>query len=56
MKYRAMTTMCFSPDGALLLVGGESVFVCLYSVFDRILVKKFAITRNRSLDGVVVCF
>ncbi|CAJ0943009.1 unnamed protein product, partial [Mesorhabditis belari] len=53
-KNKSMTTMCFSPDGSLLLVGGESVFLCLYSVLDRILLKKFAITRNRSLDGVVL--
>lgn len=46
--------MQFSPDSALLLLGGESNNFCMYSVADRMLLKKFTITENRSLDGVVV--
>ncbi|KAK6026701.1 DEAD/DEAH box helicase [Ostertagia ostertagi] len=46
--------MQFSPDSALLLLGGESNNFCMYSVVDRMLVKKFTITENRSLDGVVL--
>ncbi|KAK6056128.1 WD domain, G-beta repeat protein [Cooperia oncophora] len=50
-KSKSFTCMQFSPDSALLLLGGDSNN-CLYSVVDRMLVKKFTITENRSLDGV----
>lgn len=53
VKNKSMTTMCFSPDGALLLVGGDSNYFCLYSVPNKLLMKKFTITQNRSLDGVI---
>lgn len=48
--------MEFSPDSTLLLLGGDSNNFCLYSVADKMLMKKFTITENRSLDGVVVSF
>ncbi|KAK6739639.1 hypothetical protein RB195_008250 [Necator americanus] len=51
---KCFTCMQFSPDSSLLLLGGDSNTFCLYSVTDRILVKKFLITENRSLDGVVM--
>ncbi|VDM60532.1 unnamed protein product [Angiostrongylus costaricensis] len=51
---KSFTCMQFSPDSALLLLGGDSNNFCLYSLRDRILVKKFKITENRSLDGVVL--
>ena len=46
--------MAFSPDSTLLLLGGDSNSLCIYSVADRILLKKLKITQNRSFDGVVV--
>ncbi|VDK52955.1 unnamed protein product [Cylicostephanus goldi] len=51
---KSFTCMQFSPDSALLLLGGDSNNFCLYSVPDRMLMKKFTITANRSLDGVVL--
>ncbi|VDO26263.1 unnamed protein product [Haemonchus placei] len=51
---KSFTSMQFSPDSALLLLGGDSNNFCLYSVVDRMLVKKFQITENRSFDGVVL--
>lgn len=53
-KSKSFTCMQFSPDSALLLLGGESNNFCMYSVADRMLLKKFTITENRSLDGVVL--
>ncbi|CAB3401985.1 unnamed protein product [Caenorhabditis bovis] len=53
-KSKSFTCFRFSPDGNLILVGGESNKFCLYSVPDRIILKKFQITENRSLDGVVM--
>ncbi|CAI4230503.1 unnamed protein product [Auanema sp. JU1783] len=51
---KAFTRMAYSPDGELILLGGDSNFFCMYSVSNRILLKKFTITANRSLDGVVL--
>uniref|UniRef100_A0A1I7WTP3 RNA helicase n=1 Tax=Heterorhabditis bacteriophora TaxID=37862 RepID=A0A1I7WTP3_HETBA len=51
---KSFTCMEFSPDGAILLLGGESNNFCLYSVPDRMMMKRFTITQNRSLSGVVL--
>lgn len=52
LKTKAFTTICYSADGLFILGAGNSKHVCLYSVKDSILIKKFVITQNRSLDGV----
>ncbi|XP_061511187.1 periodic tryptophan protein 2 homolog [Anopheles gambiae] len=49
---RAFTSICYSADGECLLAGGKSKFVCIYNVKEAILLKKFQITQNRSLDGM----
>ncbi|KAF8356521.1 hypothetical protein PRIPAC_91516 [Pristionchus pacificus] len=53
-KSKTFTTISFSPDSSLLLVGGQSNNVCLYSVDDKLLLKKFTMTINRSFDGVIM--
>lgn len=55
-KSKSFTRIRFSPDGNLILAGGESNNFCLYSVPDRMIMRKFRITENRSLDGVVLDF
>ncbi|XP_052888614.1 periodic tryptophan protein 2 homolog [Anopheles moucheti] len=49
---RAFTSICYSADGECLLAGGKSKYVCIYNVKEAILLKKFQITQNRSLDGM----
>uniref|UniRef100_A0A182IUE7 Small-subunit processome Utp12 domain-containing protein n=1 Tax=Anopheles atroparvus TaxID=41427 RepID=A0A182IUE7_ANOAO len=49
---RAFTSICYSADGECLLAGGRSKYVCIYNVKEGILLKKFQITQNRSLDGM----
>lgn len=51
-KSRTFTCICFSADGALLLAAGQSNYICLYSVAERLIVRKLKLTTNRSLDGV----
>jgi len=51
-KNKSFTCIAFSPDSLLLLAAGQSNFFALYSVNDRILLKKFFLTLNKSLDGV----
>lgn len=45
--------MRYSPDGSIVLAGGNSKFVCMYEVSERILLKKFQISHNQSLDGIL---
>jgi hypothetical protein len=42
-----------SADGAAVLAGGESKHICIYAVRGGVLVKKYTVSRNRSLDGVL---
>ncbi|CAH2063821.1 unnamed protein product, partial [Iphiclides podalirius] len=52
LKTKAFTTICYSADGSCLLAGGNSKNVCLYSIREAVLIKKFVITQNRSLDAI----
>ena len=45
--------ICYSTDGDYLLAGGNSKSVCLYQVQHRILLRKFVLSSNRSLDLTV---
>ncbi|KAI9920873.1 hypothetical protein PsorP6_001750 [Peronosclerospora sorghi] len=47
------TSICYSADGSLLLAGGRSKFVCIYAVEPQLLLKKFQISHNLSLDGIL---
>ncbi|KAA3681812.1 periodic tryptophan protein 2 [Paragonimus westermani] len=49
---RKFQTIAYSTDGEHLLAAGDSKYICLYSVPDRVLLKRFEITCNMSLDGV----
>ncbi|XP_021859152.2 periodic tryptophan protein 2 [Spinacia oleracea] len=47
------TTLCFSADGSYILAGGNSKFICMYDVAEQVLLRRFQITHNLSLDGVL---
>lgn len=50
---RYFTSVCYSADGSCVLAGGNSKYVCIYEVSQQILLKKFQVSYNRSLDGVL---
>mmetsp|Transcript_4564 Transcript_4564/g.6469 ORF Transcript_4564/g.6469 Transcript_4564/m.6469 type:complete len:933 (+) Transcript_4564:1-2799(+) len=50
---RYFTSVCYSADGSCILAGGNSKFVCIYEISQKILLKKFQVSFNRSLDGVL---
>ncbi|NXV97713.1 PWP2 protein, partial [Calonectris borealis] len=54
-KGKSFTTLCYSADGQSILAGGLSKFVCIYNVKEQILMKKFEISCNFSLDAMEVC-
>ncbi|XP_050232821.1 periodic tryptophan protein 2 [Mercurialis annua] len=50
---KCFTTLCYSADGSYILAGGSSKYICMYDVADQILLRRFQITHNLSLDGVL---
>ncbi|SCZ99353.1 BZ3500_MvSof-1268-A1-R1_Chr3-1g05964 [Microbotryum saponariae] len=48
---KAFTSLSYTADGACLLAGGNSKHVCLYDARDGVLLKRFEISQNLSLDG-----
>ena len=54
LSTRGFESLAYSPDGQCLLAAGRSKHVCIYSVPDRLLLKKFVISCNHSLDGIEV--
>ena len=52
--FRAFSVLCYSADGTCILAGGHSVNICIYNVQEFILMRKFVITQNKSLDAVDV--
>jgi periodic tryptophan protein 2 len=47
------TSVCYSADGRCVLASGNSRYVCLYEVESQILLKKFQLSHNRSIEGVL---
>ncbi|KAK1578192.1 hypothetical protein Q3G72_028341 [Acer saccharum] len=50
---KCFTTLCYSADGSYILAGGSSKYICMYDVVDQVLLRRFQITHNLSLDGVL---
>ena len=51
---KCFRSLAFSADGRCILAGGNSKFVCMYDVKERVLLRKFALSNNAALDGVKV--
>ncbi|CAG8436665.1 6377_t:CDS:10 [Ambispora gerdemannii] len=49
---KSFNSVCYTADGSGIIAGGNSKHVCIYDVKTSILLKKFEISRNLSLDGV----
>ena len=50
---RCFRTISYTADGAYVLAGGDSKYVCLYDAEERLLMKRFCICTNVNLDGVL---
>lgn len=49
---RCFSSLCYSADGCCILAGGKSKYVCLYNVGQQVLLRRFEISCNKSLDGM----
>jgi len=50
---KCFTALAYTADGECVLAGGRTRFVCLYAVKTRLLLRKWQLSHNRSLDGVL---
>ncbi|EGO61128.1 hypothetical protein NEUTE1DRAFT_144401 [Neurospora tetrasperma FGSC 2508] len=48
---KAFNTIRYSTDGSCLLAGGNSKYICLYSVTTMVLLKKYTVSVNLSIQG-----
>ncbi|KAK8164707.1 WD40-repeat-containing domain protein [Phyllosticta citrichinensis] len=48
---KAFQTVAYSADGTCVLAGGNSKYICLYDVLSGVLLKKYTVSVNLSLDG-----
>ncbi|KAF1813820.1 WD40 repeat-like protein [Eremomyces bilateralis CBS 781.70] len=48
---KSFATITYSADGSCVLAGGNSKYICLYEVQAGVLIKKFTVSVNLSLDG-----
>lgn len=50
---KCFTSVCYTADGACILAGGKSKYVCLYHAGERLMLRKWQLSHNRSMDGVL---
>ena len=48
---KSFDSVRYSADGTCVLAGGKSKYICLYDVQSGVLIKKFTVSVNLSLDG-----
>jgi periodic tryptophan protein 2 len=49
---RYYSSICYSADGACILAGGQSKYIAIYEANQRVLLRRFPLSSNRSLDGL----
>ncbi|XP_018785089.1 PREDICTED: periodic tryptophan protein 2 homolog [Bactrocera latifrons] len=52
LEGKYFTSIEYSVDGECILAGGNSQYICIYHAREAVLLKKFEITQNHSLDGL----
>lgn len=52
-KNQYFNSICYNSTGELILGGGNSKYLCLYDAYHKVLIKKFVVSENRSLDGTL---
>ena len=52
-RNKHFNSIAISPNGEFIIGGGNSKHICLYDMRYKLLMRRFAVTQNRSLDGVL---
>lgn len=50
---KCFTSINYSADGECVIGGGRSKYICIYECENGLLLKKYQISYNRSLDGIL---
>ncbi|EMR10248.1 hypothetical protein PNEG_01517 [Pneumocystis murina B123] len=50
-RNKSFKCVCYSPDGYIVVAGGNSKYICIYDIESSVLIKKIQISKNLSLDG-----
>eukprot|EP00123_Amoebidium_parasiticum_P001398 comp12472_c0_seq1/m.7413 comp12472_c0_seq1/g.7413 ORF comp12472_c0_seq1/g.7413 comp12472_c0_seq1/m.7413 type:complete len:857 (-) comp12472_c0_seq1:495-3065(-) len=50
---KCFTSVCYSADGRCVLAGGRSKYICIYDCEQKVLLRRFQISENRGLDGLL---
>lgn len=50
---KLITTAIYTPDGTCILAAGTTKFIVMYYISNKILLKKFQLSRNWNLQGVL---
>ncbi|KAI8141777.1 WD40 repeat-like protein [Fennellomyces sp. T-0311] len=48
---KCFNSVCYTADGSSIIGGGNSKYICIYDIQTKVLIKKFQISQNLSLDG-----
>ncbi len=54
MEGKFFRSVCYSTDGDYVIGGGRSKYICIYELRGKTLVRKYALTQNRSLEVVII--
>lgn len=52
-KNKHFNSVSYSPNGELIIGGGNSKYICIYHHQQRVLLKRIIVSNNRSLDGIL---
>lgn len=55
MEGKFFRSVCYSTDGEYVIGGGRSKYICIYELRGKTLVRKYALTQNRSLEVGLEC-
>jgi periodic tryptophan protein 2 len=53
MSSKYFTSVAYTPDNTCIIAGGNSKYICIYEISQQILLKKFQLSYNRSVDGIL---
>jgi len=48
---KSFTSLAYTADGGCIIAGGNSKYVVIYDIREGVMVKKFQVSQNLSLDG-----
>lgn len=52
-RSKFFTSICYSFDGQAIVAGGNNNSICLYDVSNEVLLRRFVVSRNMTLNGTL---